>query len=149
MTGIDVDTFVLGSAPGGAALTLGPGGQVPQSALAIPAASVAATPKVKVTDNGRTKIQVQVTGAQKGKPFWMVLGQSNNAGWQASVAGKDIGGSTLVDGYANGWLVRPPSSNFTMTLEWKPQQRVDRARHLGVHVARVPAARAAAAPPLA
>ena len=124
VTGIDVDTFVLGSAAGGAALTLGPGGQVPQSALAIPAASVAATPKVKVTDNGRTKIQVQVTGAQKGTPFWMVLGQSNNAGWQASVAGKDVGGSTLVDGYANGWLVRPPSSNFTMTLEWKPQQRV-------------------------
>ncbi len=124
VTGIDVDTLVLGSAPGGAALTLGPGGQVPPSALTIPATAVAATPKVKVTDNGRTKIQVQVTGAEKGTPFWMVLGQSNNAGWQASVAGNDIGGSTLVDGYANGWLVRPPSSNFTMTLEWKPQQRV-------------------------
>jgi arabinofuranan 3-O-arabinosyltransferase len=124
VSGIDVDGFVLASAPGGAALALGPGGEVPQSALAIPAHSVAATPSVKVTDNGRTKIQVQVRGATPGRPFWLVLGQSNNAGWQASVAGSDIGGSQLVNGYANGWLVRPPSANFTVTLKWKPQERV-------------------------
>jgi hypothetical protein len=123
-SGIDVDGFVLASAPGGAALALGPGGQIPQSALQIPAHAVAATPNVKVTDNGSTKIRVQVTGANPGTPFWLVLGQSNNAGWQAKVAGKDIGGSQLVNGYANGWLVKPPSADFTVTLQWKPQQRV-------------------------
>jgi hypothetical protein len=124
VSGIDVDGLVLASAPGGAALPLGPGGEIPQSALTIPARAVAATPKVEVTDNGRTKIHLQVTGAAPGTPFWLVLGQSNNAGWEATVAGKDIGGSTLVDGYANGWLVHPRSGNFAVVLEWKPQQRV-------------------------
>ena len=49
---------------------------------------------------------------QPGTPFWLVLGQSNNAGWEATVAGKDVGGSTLVDGYANGWLVQPTSGTL-------------------------------------
>ena len=60
---------------------------------------------MKVTSKGSTKIELAVSGARKGTPFWLVLGQSNNAGWEATAAGKDLGGSTLVDGYANGWLV--------------------------------------------
>ena len=40
------------------------------------------------------------------KPFWLVLGQSNNAGWRATVDGKELGESTLADGYAQR-LARP------------------------------------------
>jgi arabinofuranan 3-O-arabinosyltransferase len=54
----------------------------------------------------------------------LVLGQSDNAGWEATVDGTNVGGSTLVDGYANGWLVHPPSGSFHVTLRWTPQQKV-------------------------
>ena len=32
------------------------------------------------------------------------------------------GDSTLVNGYANGWLVNPGSSSFSVTLDWTPQR---------------------------
>ncbi len=122
-TGIDVDGLVLGSGAGGAPMTLGRRGELPTS-VTQPAAAPAATPRVKVTSDGDTKIELSVSGARRGTPFWLVLGQSNNAGWQATVAGKDLGGSTLVDGYANGWLVHPTSGSFSVTLRWTPQRTV-------------------------
>jgi arabinofuranan 3-O-arabinosyltransferase len=124
VSGIDVDGLVLGSEAGGAPMAVGAGGRLPASATAVPVAARAATPKVTVTHNGRTKISVHVSGAHPGTPFWLVLGQSNNAGWQATVAGKDVGGSTLVNGYANGWLVQPGTQSFDVTLKWTPQNRV-------------------------
>jgi hypothetical protein len=125
-TGIGVDGVVLGSQAGGAAMALGPGGTVPTAATAAAKSSkpTAATPKVQVVHNGRTKVSLKVTGATPGSPFWLVLGESNNAGWEATVNGKDVGGSTLVNGYANGWFVNPTSSTFDVTLKWKPQQNV-------------------------
>jgi hypothetical protein len=81
-------------------------------------------PAVRVVDDGRTNKKLRVTGAQPGRPFWLVLGESNSAGWKATVAGEDAGGSTLVDGYANGWLVVPTASDFDVTLEWVPQRPV-------------------------
>jgi hypothetical protein len=122
-TGIDVDGMVLGSDSGGAAMALGPRGELPRTVTQV-ASTAGATPRVEVTSKGSTKIELKVTGAQQGTPFWLVLGESSNAGWQASVDGKDIGGSTLVDGYANGWRVNPPSSSFTVTLKWTPQETV-------------------------
>ena len=122
-TGIDVDGLVLGSDAGGAPMTLGARGTLPTTVTQV-AARPAATPKVRVTSKGSTKIELQVTGARKGTPFWLVLGESNNAGWEASVDGSNIGGSTLVDGYANGWRVAPPSGSFSVTLTWTPQRNV-------------------------
>ena len=78
---------------------------------------------MKVVKNGRTKMEVHVEGAQPGRPFWLVLGESNSAGWRATVDGHQ-GSPTLVDGYANGWLVTPATGNFSVTLEWTPQQTV-------------------------
>ncbi len=41
-----------------------------------------------------------------GSPFWLVLGQSQSAGWSATLpGGRSLGPSQLVDGYANGWYV--------------------------------------------
>jgi hypothetical protein len=81
-------------------------------------------PKVKVTHNGDTKVEVQVTGATPGRPFWLVLGQSDNAGWEASADGQDLGGSSLINGYANAWKVTPTKSSFTATMNWAPQRTV-------------------------
>src|SRR5207244_2002846 len=58
-------------------------------------------------------------------PFWLVLGESQSDGWKATIAHQgSLGGSLLVDGYANGWMVRPTSSSFDVVLEWTPQRRV-------------------------
>ncbi|HXY93341.1 MAG TPA: DUF3367 domain-containing protein, partial [Acidimicrobiia bacterium] len=123
VTGIDVDGVVLGSDAGGAPMTLGPGGSlapVTQSADRGPSSG----PAVRVVQNGRTKQQLEIRGAQPGVPFWLVLGESNSEGWRATVAGTDAGQSTLVDGYANGWRIVPTSANFAVTLEWTPQRDV-------------------------
>ncbi len=121
--GIDVDGLVLGSQAGGTTMLLGPRGDLPSSVTQV-ATTAGARPRVKVTGKSSTKIDLTVSGASRGTPFWLVLGQSDNAGWEATVDGKDVGGSTLVDGYANGWLVHPPSGSFHVTLRWTPQRNV-------------------------
>ena len=70
---------------------------------------------------------LRVDGATQ--PFWLVLGQSLNAGWHARVDGHDLGPATLVDGYANGWRVAPPPGGapLMISLEWTPQRLVWRA----------------------
>jgi hypothetical protein len=60
-----------------------------------------------------------------GKPFWLVLGQSHNDGWEATAEGQDLGTPTLVNGFANGWLVRPGAAgSFDVVLRWTPQRLV-------------------------
>ena len=56
---------------------------------------------------------------------WLVLGQSHNLGWAATLDGVSLGPPTLVDGFANGWAV--PASGGTVELLWTPQKLVDRA----------------------
>jgi len=89
-------------------------------------------PKLTLVHNGRTKMQIRVTGASG--PFWMVLGESHNAGWRASVkGGAALGTSQLVDGYANGWRIDPNGKQtLVVNLEWVPQQRVWMALFLSV-----------------
>jgi arabinofuranan 3-O-arabinosyltransferase len=116
--------LVLGSTSGGTAMSLGANGTVPAETLGAVGAVAQDAPKVKVTHNGDTKVEVQVTGATPGQPFWLVLGQSDNAGWEASADGKDLGGSSLINGYANAWKVTPTKSSFTATMNWAPQRTV-------------------------
>ena len=119
-TGIDVDTMVLGSDRSGAPMALGPGGTL--GAATTPPSAAAAVPAVRVVDDGRTTQHIDVTGTQRGQPFWLVLGQSYNSGWQASSDAQVVAGSTLVDGYANGWQVTPHTTSFGVTLTWTPQR---------------------------
>ena len=41
------------------------------------------------------------------RPSWLVLGEGYNRGWQAFCDGRSLGTPTPIDGYANGWQVRP------------------------------------------
>lgn len=127
-TGFDVDRLVLSSARGGGAATeLSPSGTQVASAAAVGAPA----PRVEVTSTGRASVSARVFRATR--PFWLVLGQSQNAGWRATVNGRDLGASTLVDGYANGWLVRPHAgAPLDVTFEWVPQRTVDRALAISV-----------------
>jgi len=117
-TAIDVDRVVLASQAGGAALAVGAGRVAPTTAAPPIAANVT------VEKQGRTSLRARVEGASE--PFWLVLGESKNAGWKARVVGGDsLGASRLVDGYANGWRIDPAGRGaFEVELTWTPQRRV-------------------------
>lgn len=110
--GIDIDRAVLTSGPGGAPMAAAP--------LGAPRSTAGAT--VRVTSGSRTGYDLQVTSTD-GKPFFLVLGQSFNAGWQAeATSGAKVAGKQLVDGYANGWEIAPGrSGTFTVHLRWVGQ----------------------------
>ena len=134
VTGFDIDQLVLDSAPGG--------GPEPETAGApLPAPSPGPAAAVSVVSQTATTFHLKVTGATA--PFWLTLGESVNKGWEATVdpgpsdrgsGGKSLGPSTLVDGFANGWLVDPATlgtavrgGTFDVTLTWFPQKHVDEA----------------------
>ncbi|MHB1487863.1 MAG: alpha-(1-_3)-arabinofuranosyltransferase domain-containing protein [Acidimicrobiales bacterium] len=114
-SGIQVDRIALSSKRGGGALSTRPNGQVPTN-------PVAAAPAVTVTHQDSTHVTAHVAG--NGQGFWMVLGQSQNRGWQASLSGRSLGPSQLIDGYANGWYVPPGTINgpATIQIRWAPQR---------------------------
>jgi hypothetical protein len=117
-TGIQVDRLVLASDAGGKALAAADG-----RVTGLPDRPPAA-PQVTVKHNGPTKVQVEVRGADQ--PFWLVLGESQSPGWQATLrGGRSLGSSQLVDGFANGWRIDPKAGSvIDVTLEWTPQRRV-------------------------
>lgn len=84
----------------------------------------AANASVDVRRAGRTSFDLRVQG-RAGQPVWLVLGQSHTEGWRATVNGTDIGEPVIVDGYANGWVVRPGRDGFVdVKLQWTPQEIV-------------------------
>ncbi|HEX5613653.1 MAG TPA: alpha-(1-_3)-arabinofuranosyltransferase family protein [Acidimicrobiia bacterium] len=119
VTGLDVDRIVLASSAGGRRGLPIVDGKVTD--LGSPDVDV---PVVRVTSAGRTRTEVEITGASE--PFWLVLGQSHSTGWRATLAGGgSLGSPRLVDGYANGWYVDLGERDAaTVTMEWTPQRRV-------------------------
>lgn len=114
ITGYDLDQLVFRSSVGGAA---------DDSASPLVPARATAGPKVTVNSQSRTSFDLTVSGANS--KFWLVLGQSQNEGWHARVDGTDLGASTLVNGYANGWKITPSKSGtMHVTLTWTPQRVV-------------------------
>jgi arabinofuranan 3-O-arabinosyltransferase len=115
-SGFDVDQVVLASAPGG-----GPGRD---TAVEGPE-PVDPPPSSEGSNPSRLTWDVDVEGATD--PYWVVLGQSLSPGFRAVAGdGTDLGESTLVNGYANGWLVDPAEvgTDTTITITWPPQRNV-------------------------
>ena len=92
------------------------------SPAAEPASDPVPSPQPRNVSESRTAIDLEVPGSEE--PYWLVLGQSHNDGWAAEAEGiGDLGNPTLVQGYANGWLIDPPNAAaMGVSLEWTPQK---------------------------
>lgn len=116
-TGLDVDQLVWCSAAGGPACGA--------DQLLLPAPAVDDGPLVSIQTQDDSTIDVEVTGATPGQPFWLVLGQSQNPGWEIIDTDDEHSPSQLVNGYANGFLVTPDAEAMELTMRFTPQNRVD------------------------
>ena len=116
-SGLDLDAIALGSGAGGSAPAPGPGGPV------LPDAARTSPPRLHLEDFGATEVRATVD--ESTRPFWLVLGQSNNDGWKATVDGRDLGPPQVLDGFANAWLVRPNGrGTMDVTFTFTPQRSV-------------------------
>jgi arabinofuranan 3-O-arabinosyltransferase len=122
-SGLDVDRVVLASSPAGEPMAVGEG-----RVTGLPPAP---PPGPEVTVVGEDPVSYDVRVAAADAPYWLVLGQSRSDGWEATASpvggvGEpgDLGTPTLVDGFANGWLVEPRGHALAVELEWVPQRIV-------------------------
>jgi hypothetical protein len=66
-------------------------------------------------------------------PFDLILGESNDKGWTATVkGGPGLGKPILIDAFANGWRIDPVAlapyvhdGNLVVSIVWTPQKTVD------------------------
>ena len=72
-----------------------------------------------------TNVQYRIAASDVAQ--WFVLRQSQNAGWTASINGVSLGGSALIDGFANGWIIPKSTAEQVITVTWTPQRSVRRA----------------------
>jgi arabinofuranan 3-O-arabinosyltransferase len=112
--GLDVDRLVLSSGAEGSATEVAPRG--------APRSGAGAEVDVRAEHRG-TDYNLRVR--TDGEPFWLVLGQSDNRGWDLHARGATVGDRQIVDGYANGWLITPEGAGvLSMSVTWEPQRLV-------------------------
>ena len=125
----DVDQLVFDSAPGGGALA-------PTSRTTLTVPTVATSPPLVVDSQTATTIHATVSGIDTSPgapPFNLILGESLNKGWTATVGGgQGLGQPVLIDAFANGWRVDPAAvapyvhhGQLAVTFTWTPQKTVD------------------------
>ncbi|HET9077293.1 MAG TPA: alpha-(1-_3)-arabinofuranosyltransferase family protein [Acidimicrobiales bacterium] len=114
--GWSIDQLRLESQAGGA----------PTTPTAVTTAAVDRPAPATVRVDGQNRTGMTVTVDRDGRPMWLVLGQSFNAGWSATTAGgRSLGAAHLVDGFANGWyLPAGPPGPLVVHLRWTPQTLV-------------------------
>jgi len=127
----DVDQLVFDSAPGGAAMPLaGPDAVAP--------VAVAPSPRVTVDRTTATSMRLTVHDVPTtagSTPFTLILGESINRGWTATVTGgPSLGAPVLVDAFANGWRVDPAAvapyvhdGSLEVSVVWAPQRTANLA----------------------
>ena len=76
-------------------------------------------PRFTVLKNTPTKKEIRVgrTAGQVG----VLVGQSYDPRWRASLNGKDLGPATTVDGFSTGWLL-PSAAGGVVTMYFAPQR---------------------------
>lgn len=105
-TGVDLDRLVLATTGSG------------------PTERVPPAPEVEVTSAGT--VSAGATIESDGTPFWLVLDQSQNEGWELSMDGASVDGPRPVDGYAAAWFVTPDRpGRLDADIRWAPQRIVD------------------------
>lgn len=127
---LDLRSLVSGS--GALAATPSPGAQARTAGDRLDGPTVGRVADTQVISRGRYWEKVRITNATPSEPLWIVLGQSQSAGWRASIGGESLGVSKIVDGYANGWRVTPSATSFVVTMKWQPQGVVNKALALSV-----------------
>ena len=105
VTGFDLDRLVVDSA----------GARSPTTTAGADVA-----PRVDV--DRRDTARMELTIGEAGEPAWLILRQSWNAGWTATLDGTDLGEPVLIEGFANGWLLPASGGDRQVTLEWTPQR---------------------------
>jgi arabinofuranan 3-O-arabinosyltransferase len=103
LTGLDLDRLVLDTAQRAAAPSSDGG--------------------VVITRTDATAIDASLTATDD--TTLLMLPQSHNLGWTATVDGVDLGAPRLVDGYANGWLLPAGTSDRSLELRWTPQRSIN------------------------
>ena len=106
VTGFDINQLAFDSAPGGGPMPLA-------TPTTLASLTVAPSPSVHVDSQTSTKIHLTVDGlsaAAGQEPVYLVLGESINPGWKATIqGGGNLGAPFLIDGFANGWRLDPSS----------------------------------------
>lgn len=87
--------------------------------------TASAVPHVQWVRNSPTSFNINVDAWDE--PVWLVVNESWNRGWQASVEGNDLGEPRLHDLWGMGWWIEPSSEATPVKLEWTPQGQVNQA----------------------
>lgn len=74
-------------------------------------------PSTRVLRNSITAKQVQVNSRA---PYAVVIGQSYDSRWHATLDGKDLGTPHVINGYSVGWIVNRTGSH-TISISYGPQ----------------------------
>ena len=56
---------------------------------------------------------------------WFVFGEGHNTGWKATLGGRDLGPSVVVDGGAHGWWIEPTTTSQALTIAFTPQRTLN------------------------
>ncbi len=84
-------------------------------------------PTIEWSRPSRTAIDVVATPAND-EPFWLVVSESWNEAWTATIDGVDLGPPELHDAFGMGWLIEPDDDGpISVEIRWTPQGWVDPA----------------------
>ncbi len=136
--GLNIDQLVLSSTAANLALPVDANGQVTDP-------SPPPSPPVTVLQQNSNSYKLKI--APSSSPYFLVLGQSLNKGWEATITGESkgsalgsggqqivstdipLGKQVLIDALANGWIINPPAPGTTLyvSVVWTPQSVIPKA----------------------